>query len=84
MRGGKREGAGRPLTPPLLKKAPISLKLPRWLIEWMDDQTESRAVLIEDALKRRHKINPPDEAQREIDPKLSNNPAQSGLLRHSE
>lgn len=60
MSGGAREGAGRKPAPPMLKKEPISLKLPRWLIEWMDDQPESRAVLIEDALKRRHKIKPPD------------------------
>lgn len=60
MSGGAREGAGRKPAPPMLKKEPISLKLPRWLIEWMVDQPESRAVLIEDALKRRHKIKPPD------------------------
>ena len=62
MSGGKREGAGRKPAPPMLKKEPISLKLPRWLIEWMDDQQESRAVLIEDALKRRHKLKPPEGA----------------------
>lgn len=59
MRGGERQGAGRKPAPPMLKKAPVSLKLPRWLIEWMDSQPESRAVLIEDALKRRHKLKSP-------------------------
>ena len=64
MSGGKREGAGRPPAPPMLKKEPISVKLPKWLIEWMDSQPESRAVLIEDAICKRHKIKPPadDEA----------------------
>ncbi len=62
MRGGSREGAGAPKKPPLLKKEPINVKLPRWLIEWLDDQPESRAVLIEDALKRRHKLKPPEGA----------------------
>lgn len=62
MSGGAREGAGRKPAPPMLKKEPIGLKLPRWLIEWMDDQQESRAVLIEDALKRRHKLKPPEGA----------------------
>ncbi len=62
MSGGAREGAGRKPAPPMLKKEPISLKLPRWLIEWMDDQPESRAVLIEEAMKRRHKLKPPEGA----------------------
>jgi len=43
----------------MLKKEPISVKLPKWLIEWMDDQPESRAVLIEEAICKRHKIKPP-------------------------
>lgn len=34
------------------------MKLPKWLIEWMDAQPESRAVLIEDAICERHKIKP--------------------------
>ena len=59
MKGGKREGAGRPTAPTMLKKEPISLKLPKWLLDWMDAQPESRAVLIEDAICKRHKINPP-------------------------
>ncbi|MFN5350000.1 MAG: hypothetical protein ACK5A0_10745 [Polaromonas sp.] len=60
--GGKREGAGRKPAAPSLKKMPIAVKLPQWLIEWMDTQAESRAFLIEEALKRRHKIKPPPEA----------------------
>lgn len=62
MSGGKREGAGRQPAPPLLKKEPISVKLPKWLIDWMREQPESRAVLIEEALKRRHKLKPPEGA----------------------
>ena len=61
MSGGRREGAGRKPSPTELLKVPISIKLPRWLIEWLDTQPESRAVLIEDALRRRHKIKPPAE-----------------------
>lgn len=53
-------GAGAPKKPPALVKVPVSLKLPRWLLAWMDTQPESRAVLIEEALKRRHKLKPPD------------------------
>ena len=59
MSGGARQGAGRKPAPPMLKKEPVSLKLPRWLIEWMDSQPESRAVLIEVALCKQHKLKPP-------------------------
>ena len=58
-RGGKRIGAGRKHSPPELLKIPISLKLPRWLIEWMETRPESRAVLIENSLRETHKIKPP-------------------------
>lgn len=61
MSGGARQGAGRKPAPLMLKKEPVSLKLPRWLIEWMDGRPESRAVLIEDAIIRRHKLKPPDD-----------------------
>lgn len=54
------KGAGRKPAPPLLKKIPVGLKLPRWLVEWMQAQPESQAVLIEDSLKRRHKLKPPE------------------------
>lgn len=60
--GGKRPGAGRPLSPAPLLKIPISLKLPRWLIEWMATREESRAVLIEKSLRHLHKIKPPKDA----------------------
>lgn len=62
-RGGKRPGAGRKPVPPELKKEPISIKLPKWLIDWMDVQEESRPQLIEDALRRQHNIFPQGENQ---------------------
>jgi hypothetical protein len=62
MIGGKREGAGRKPSPPELLKVPVSIKLPRWLIEWMDAQPESRAVLIENAMRKQHKLKPPEGA----------------------
>ena len=58
-RGGRRLGAGRKPVPKELKKEPISIKLPRWLIDWMDTQEESRPKLIEEALRRQHNIFPP-------------------------
>jgi hypothetical protein len=60
--GGERKGAGRKPAPPKLKKIPVGVKLPRWLVEWMREQPESQAVLIEEALKRRHKMKPPESA----------------------
>lgn len=63
MSGGKREGVGRPPAPPMLKKEPISVKLPKWLLERMDAQPESRAVLIEDAICKRHNLKPPKDGE---------------------
>lgn len=55
-------GAGRKPSPPELKKIPVGVKLPRWLVEWMRSRPESQAVMIEEALKRRHKLKPPEGA----------------------
>ena len=59
MRGGKRKWAGRKCSPANLKKNMISVKLPQWLIDWTAEQEESRAVLIEEALKKVHKLKEP-------------------------
>lgn len=58
MRGGKREGAGRPPIDPQLAKVPVGYKLPRWLVEWLRTQP-NQAQAIEDALIKRHKLKPP-------------------------
>ena len=55
-------GAGRKPAPPELKKIPVGLKLPRWLMEWMRAQPESQAVLIEDAICKMYKLKPPEVA----------------------
>lgn len=62
MSDGERTGAGRKPSPPELKKIPVGMKLPRWLVEWMRSQPKSQAVLIEEALKKRHKLKPPEVA----------------------
>jgi hypothetical protein len=54
---------GAPKKDPALKKMPVSVKLPQWLLDWMSCQEESRAVLIEDALRKRHKLKPPEHPQ---------------------
>ena len=56
--------AGAPHKPPALVKVPVGLKLPRWLLDWMRQQDQSMAVLIEDALCKRHKLKPPNAALR--------------------
>jgi len=43
-----------------LKKIPVGLKLPRWLVEWMRAKPESMPKLIEEALIARHKLKPPE------------------------
>ena len=59
-KGGKREGAGRKPAKPELKKTARSVKLPEWLWQWMDEQpATNRALLIEDALYRQHRLKPP-------------------------
>jgi len=64
MHIGKRHGAGRPTVPPHLKKRLISIRLPEWMLQWMDEQPDTnRAVLIEDALKKSHNIEPPNDRQ---------------------
>ena len=61
-RGGKREGAGRKPAPEHLKKVPYNTKLPRWLRDWLTDPAReaSGPVLIEEALKKAHKLRPPE------------------------
>lgn len=60
MQGGKRKGAGRPTIAPELKKKSISLKIPNWLNNWLDEQEESKISLIEKALLEQYRLSPPD------------------------
>ena len=55
---------GRPPRPEALHKIPVSYKLPRWLVEWLREQAEPAAVLIEEALVKRHKLTPPGSRSR--------------------
>ena len=54
-RGGARPGAGRPSTGTVM----VSVRLPKWLVDWLRAQPESQAGLIVDALRRRYKLKPP-------------------------
>lgn len=57
--GGKRKGSGRPPTDPDLLKIPVSYKLPRWLVEWLREESAPASQIIESAILRRHKLKPP-------------------------
>ena len=59
-KGGKRVGAGRKPLHPLLKKVQMPVKLPRWLIDRLNQEPVSRAVAIELALCRQNQWLPPD------------------------
>lgn len=52
---------GRPPAPPQLQRVNVPLRLPRWLVEWIDQQEATRAELIEAALLKAHKLRPPKE-----------------------
>ena len=58
MKGGKRQGSGRPALPEEKKKVAINVKLPPDLIAWMDRQELSRAVLIERAVREKYGVAP--------------------------
>ena len=58
MKGGKRQGAGRPALPKEKKKVAINVKFPPDLIAWMDRQELSRAVLIERAVREKYGVSP--------------------------
>jgi hypothetical protein len=52
---------GRPPAPPQLQRVNVPLRLPRWLVEWIDRQEGTRADVIEAALLKAHKLRAPKE-----------------------
>ena len=58
--GGSRKGSGRKPAHPLLKKIPVGMKLPQWLVDWSGSQEKSRAELIEEALVEKYGLEPPE------------------------
>ena len=50
---------GRPPAPPGLLRVTVPLRLPEWLLQWMSEQAETPAELIEAALLKAHKLRPP-------------------------
>lgn len=67
MKGGKRKGAGRPAMEKGEKKKGVFIALPPWLIEWMDNQPESRALLIEKSIKKVYQVENPKTEKEELE-----------------
>ena len=57
-RGGAQPGAGRKPAPPGYKKLTKGIRLPGWIWEWLDTLEDPRGVVVEEALKRVHKLKP--------------------------
>ena len=60
MKGGKRNGAGRPHLDKRIVKVPVSFRLQSWLVDWMREQPETQSKLIENALCNTYKIKHPE------------------------
>lgn len=51
---------GRPPTPPHLTRAQVTIRLPQWVVDWMDKQTGTdRTSLIEEAMLKWYKLKAP-------------------------
>ena len=59
QRQAGRNKGGRPPAPPALRRVNVPVRLPAWLVEWMAQQPETPATLIEDALLKAHKLKAP-------------------------
>jgi hypothetical protein len=51
---------GRPPAPPALRRVNVPVRLPAWLVEWMAQQPDTPAALIQAALLKSHKLRPPN------------------------
>lgn len=52
--------AGRKPTHPNFKKAPITFKIPQWIIEKLRESPQKQSALIEEALKMTYGWKPPE------------------------
>ena len=58
-RGGAREGAGRKSPAPELCRVGVPLRLPAWMVVFIDSQGGSRAGVIESAMLKAYHLKPP-------------------------
>ena len=56
----KKNRVGAPSKPPELKKVPVNLRLPKWLVDLTKDKEECRAVMIEKALCQTYGFKRPE------------------------
>ena len=59
QRQAERNKGGRPPAPPALRRVNVPVRLPAWLVDWMAQQPETPAALIEAAMLKAHKPTPP-------------------------
>ena len=51
---------GRPPVAPHLTRAQVTIRLPQWMVDWMDEQASTdRTSLIEGAMLKRYKLKAP-------------------------
>lgn len=50
---------GRPRALPELRREVFSVRMPRWIIDWMNKRKESPTELIEHSLKTTYRLTPP-------------------------
>jgi hypothetical protein len=67
MRGGRRPGAGRPRIKLNDKRITKGIRLPQWLWDWIDTQSDTRGSVIETALLQHYL---PDKIQAENEKQL--------------
>jgi len=58
LKGGKRPGAGRKPSPDNLKRERVTIRLPKWLIEWLKKHKD-QGKTVEEALIEKYKIERP-------------------------
>lgn len=56
-RGGKRKGAGRKPSDPLLLRVPVAYRLPRPMVEWMRAQDIPATQIIENAIWEKYRMD---------------------------
>jgi len=60
MRGGKRAGAGRKKKPDHLRREPVTIRLPQWMISQLKKNGEI-GYFIEELLAKQDILNLPDD-----------------------